>query len=206
MSRDAAGAHAEVHRSLARLQTDHFDLYQLHAVTSLDDVEQIFARGGAIEAFAKAREEGAVRYIGFSAHTQAAALAMMDRYHFDSILFPFNLVCYAQGDFGPAVMARAKEKGVARLALKMLTRGPWPDGVHRTWPKAWYQPIDDAVFARDAVRFTLSEDVTAAIPPGDIRLFELARKLALDFEPLSGSERADILASTKGMVPLFHNS
>ena len=205
MHRDAPGAQAELDRSLKRLKTGHFELYQFHAVTTTDDVEKIFAKGGAIEAYVKARDAGKIRHIGFSAHSQKAALMMMDRFAFDSILFPFNLVCYARGNFGPAVMARAKEKGVARLALKMLTRGPWPEGAERSYPKAWYQPIDDPAAARDAVRFTLSEDVTAAIPPGDIRLFDLAMRLASAFEPLSPEERTGILAGTQGMEPLFRS-
>ena len=205
MHRDAPGARTELDRSLKRLKTDHFDLYQFHAVTTMDDVEQIFARGGAMETYAKARDAGTIRHIGFSAHSQTAALTMMDRFPFDSVLFPFNLVCYARGNFGPAVMARAKEKGVARLALKMLTRGPWPEGAERSYPNAWYQPIDEPAAARDAVRFTLSEDVTAAIPPGDIRLFNLAVGLAAAFEPLSPAERAEILAGTQGMEPLFRS-
>jgi aryl-alcohol dehydrogenase-like predicted oxidoreductase len=205
MHRDARGALTELDASLKRLKTDHFDLYQFHAVTTTAEVEQIFARGGAIETYVKARDAGKIRHIGFSAHSQTAALMMMDRFAFDSILFPFNLVCYAQGNFGPAVMAKAKEKGVARLALKMLTRGPWPEGAEHTWPKAWYEPIDDPVAARNAVRFTLSEDVTAAIPPGDIRLFNLALDLAAQFSPLTPEERAGILAGTAGMEPLFHS-
>jgi aryl-alcohol dehydrogenase-like predicted oxidoreductase len=200
---DAVGAQQELERSLRRLRTDHIDLYQFHAVTTHDDVEEIFAPGGAIEAFIVARKAGMVRYLGFSAHSQSAALAMMDRFAFDSVLFPFNLVCYGRADFGSAVMARAKEKGVARLALKMLARGPWPEGVQRTWPNAWYLPIADEATAREALRFTLSEDVTAALPPGDIRLFELARKLALTFKPLGADERAALLASTEGSRPLF---
>jgi len=203
MERGARAAEAELVRSLRRLNTDHVDLYQFHAVTRLEEVEQIFAAGGAIETFVKAREDGRIRYIGFSAHSEKAALAMMDRFSFDSILFPFNLVCYAQGHFGPAVMKTAKEKGVARLALKMLARGPWPRGAKKTYPKAWYQPIDELEEARKAVRFTLSEDVTAAIPPGDIRLFRLAMNLAAEFRPLTAEERAEVLAETKGITPLF---
>jgi aryl-alcohol dehydrogenase-like predicted oxidoreductase len=205
MHRDAEGAQAELDRSLRRLRTDHFDLYQCHAVTTMDDVERIFARGGAMETCVKARDAGKIRHIGFSAHSQTAAMMMMDRFPFDSILFPFNLVCYARGNFGPAVMAKAKENGVARLALKMLTRGPWPEGAERIWPNAWYAPIDDPAAARNAVRFTLSEDVTAAIPPGDIRLFNLALELAEEFSPLTPEERSMILAGTAGMEPLFHN-
>lgn len=206
MERDARGAAKELATSLERLKTDYFDLYQFHAVTTMDEVEQIFANGGALEAFVKAKREGKVRHIGFSAHSETAAHAMMDRFSFDSILFPFNLVCYARGNFGPGVMEHAKQKGVARLALKMLARGPWPEGAEKKkYPNAWYQPIDALEEARKAVRFTLSEDITAAVPPGDIRLFRLAVHLAAAFQPLTSEERAAILAGTEGMLPLFHS-
>ena len=158
-----------------------------------------------METFIKARNDGKIKYIGFSAHSEAAALAMMDRFKFDSVLFPFNVVCYARGNFGPAVMERAKKEGAARLALKMLARGPWPEGATKTFPNTWYQPIDDVDWARKAVRFTLSEDVTAAIPPGDIRLFRLAINLAAEFHALTAEERAEIVAETGDMVPLFHS-
>ena len=205
MEREAGAAEAELARSLRRLKTDHFDLYQFHAVTRPEEVERIFAAGGAMETFIKARNDGKIRYIGFSAHSESAALAMMDRFIFDSVLFPFNLVCYARGNFGPAVMERAKKEDVTRLALKMLARGPWPEGATKAYTNTWYQPIDDVDGARKAVRFTLSEDVTAAIPPGDIRLFRLALNLAAEFHALTAEERAEIVAETRGMVPLFHS-
>lgn len=204
MERDAGGAEAELARSLTRLKTDYFDLYQFHAVTEMKEVEEIFAPGGAIEAFVKARKEGKFKYIGFSAHSETAARAMMERFNFDSVLFPCNVVCFARGNFGPGIMALAKKQGVARLALKMLARGPWPEGVKRDYAKAWYQPIDALEEARKAVRFTLSEDVTAALPPGDIRLYRLAVNLAAEFKPLTADEREKILAGTAGITPLFH--
>lgn len=205
MEREARGAEEELAGSLQRMKTDRFDLYQFHAVTTADDVRRIFAPGGAIEAFVTARDAGTIRYIGFSAHSEEAALAMIDRFAFDSVLFPFNLACYGRGNFGPAVMRRAKEKGVARLALKMLARGPWPAKGERGYPNAWYQPIDDPGEARKAMRFTLSEDVTAALPPGDPRLFQLALDLASEFRPLTDFERVEILAETSGAVPLFRS-
>lgn len=205
MERDAQGAERELVRSLKRLKTDHVDLYQFHAVTQLDDVDRIFAAGGAMETFVKARADGRIKYIGFSAHSEEAAIAMMDRFPFDSVLFPFNMVCTAQGHFGPAVMASAKKKGVARLALKMLARGPWPEGSKRTHPKAWYQPIESLQEAKNAVRFTLSEDVTSAIPPGDLQHFRLAMDLAGDLQPLTSSERTGILEETRGIQPLFRS-
>lgn len=203
MHRDVKGTRKQLDRSLKRLRTDHFDLYQFHAVTTMDEVNQIFAQDGAVETFLKAREEGKIRFIGFSAHSEEAALAMMERFQFDSILFPVNFVCYAQGNFGPRVLQRAKEKGVARLALKPLAYSPRPKGAEHTYPKCWYKPIDDPALALQSLRFTLSEDVTAALPPGDENLFRLAMETAPSFTPMTAEERSVLLASTKGREPLF---
>lgn len=204
--RDAAGARQELERSLERLRTDHFDLYQHHAVTKLEEVEKIFAPGGAQEAFLKARQEGKIRYLGFSAHSVEAALAMLDRFAFDSVLFPVNFVCYSQGNFGPQVVARAHERGAARLALKALAytrRTPGTDRKRSASPKTWYEPVPDRELAALALRFTLSEDITAAIPPGDENLYLLALELAAGFRPLTGPERERLLAAARGVEPLF---
>ncbi len=203
LERSAAGARSDLERSLRRLRTDHFDLYQHHAVVTLDEVEEIFSPGGASEAFAEARREGKVRFVGFSAHSVEAALAMLGRFPFDSILFPVNFICYARGNFGPQVLKRAGELGVARLALKAMAHGRWGRGEVRKYPKCWYRPIDDRLLARDALRFALSEDVVAAIPPGDVRLFRMAVDLAGDLPPLTPAERRTLLSGTRGLKPLL---
>ena len=74
--RDKAGAAAELRDSLKSLQTDRFDLYQLHAVSSVEEAETCLAPGGALEAFLEARDAGLVRYLGFSAHSAEAALLL----------------------------------------------------------------------------------------------------------------------------------
>lgn len=203
LERSGAGLRNELDRSLKRLRTGHFDLYQHHAVMTLSEVEEIFRPGGAVDALTKAREQGKVRFIGFSAHSVEAALAMLDRFPFDSILFPVNYVCYARGNFGPQVLEKARDKGAARLALKSMAMGPWRKGEERRFPKSWYRPIEDPALARSALRFTLSEDVTAAIPPGEEPLFRMALDLAADLPPLSAEERAALLESTRGMKPLL---
>ena len=203
MERSAKGAQFELERSLDRLRTDHFDLYQFHTLSDLDEVDEIFAPGGAMETFQRARKQGKIRYIGFSAHSVEAALAMLDRFQFDSVLFPVNFVCYARGNFGPQVMAKAKEMGVARLAIKAMAHGPWRKSDKREYPNCWYRPIDDRNLAKQALRFTLSEGVTAAMPPGDERLFRMALELAHDLPPLSAAERETLLASTRGLRPLL---
>jgi len=203
LERSAGSAQKELEQSLRRLRTDHIDLYQFHAVSDMNDVEEIFAPGGALEAFLRARQQGKIRYIGFSAHSVEAALGMLARFHFDSLLFPVNFICYARGNFGPQVMAKARELGVARLAIKAMAHGPWRKSDKRKYPNCWYRPIEDRELARKALRFTLSEEVTAAIPPGDERLFRMALEFAHDLPPLSAGEREELLASASGLRPLL---
>jgi aryl-alcohol dehydrogenase-like predicted oxidoreductase len=203
LERSGKAAQAELEESLRRLRTDRFDLYQFHAVTDLGEVEEIFSPGGALEAFLLARKLGKIRYIGFSAHSVEAAMAMLGRFRFDSVLFPVNFVCCARGNFGPQVIGKAKELGVALLAIKAMAHGPWRRGEKRKYPNCWYRPIEDRELARQALRFTLSEGATAALPPGDERLFRMALDLANDLPPLTVDEREELLESARGLRPLM---
>lgn len=202
--RDAAGARRELENSLKVLKTDHFDLYQLHAMSKMEDVDTVLGAGGALETFVKAKKEGKIKFLGFSAHNEDVALRLLDEFPFDSVLFPINYVCMAQGQFGPRLLAKAKEKNVARLALKALAYTPWAGRAERAnYPKCWYQPITDLQQARQALRYTLSEDITAAIPPGDERIYRIAETLAADFTPLSADEKQTLLASSEDVTPIF---
>jgi aryl-alcohol dehydrogenase-like predicted oxidoreductase len=203
MERSAGGARADLSQSLRNLSTDYFDLYQFHAIASLEEVDEIFASGGALEAVVQARDEGKVHYLGFSAHSVDAALAMLNRFAFDSFLFPINYVCYAQGNFGPQVLKKAREQGVACIALKAMALGPRRPEDRSKYPNCWYHPIEDRSMASKALRFALSEDVTAALPPADARLYHMALDFARDFTPLTSRERSDLLASSKGYRPLM---
>ena len=201
-SRD--GAQRELDRSLQRMRTDHFDLYQLHAVATRDDVEKIFAPGGALETFVAARKAGKVRFLGFSAHSVEAALELIGRHDFDTILFPTNFGTWHAGHFGPQVLAAAQAKQMGILALKAMARGPWPKEAKRdAYPKCWYEPLSDPADAMMGLRFTLSHPVTAAIPPGDETLFKQALDLALRFSPLKDDEVRAIKEKALAGVPLF---
>jgi aryl-alcohol dehydrogenase-like predicted oxidoreductase len=207
MHRDSKGAREELERSLERFQTDHVDLYQFHAVSSMDDVDKILAPGGAAETFFAAKKEGKARHLGFSAHNAPAAIRLMDALELDSVLFPVNVNAWENGGFGPQILAKAKSKGMARMALKALAFGKWPAGLKesdRKYPKCWYQPIDDREMARLALRFTLNQEVTAAVPPGDERIFDLAVELASGPLPqLSAEELTGLKKSIATLEPVF---
>src|SRR3974390_2555283 len=85
--RDKAGAQIELERSLKRLKTDHFDLYQLHHLVRPSEVKEVFATDGAMEVIQKARDDGKIKYIGFSSHTTKSALDAMKRFKFDTVMF-----------------------------------------------------------------------------------------------------------------------
>jgi predicted aldo/keto reductase-like oxidoreductase len=202
--RDAAGAQAELEQTLRRFHTDHVDLYQFHAVSSMKDVDQILAPGGAAEVFLKAKKEGKTRFLGFSAHDAAAAIRLMDALELDSILFPVNFNAWEKGSFGPQILQKAKSKGMARLALKALALGRWKQGAKRTHPKCWYEPVSDPALAKLALQFTLNQEITAAVPPGDENIFDLALDLACAPLPkLQKSELARLTEAAKASEPIF---
>ncbi len=203
-SRDRQGAQEELDRSLSRLQTDRFDLYQFHAFTSVREVERTLGRRGALETVVQAKEQGKVRFVGFSAHSEQAALRAIELYDFDTVLFPVNFVSYLRSGFGSEVIRRASALGMGILAIKALARQPWPDDSHKAyWPKCWYQPVTSPEEAYLALRFTLSLPITAAIPPGDMRLFQTALEIAHSSTPLLEGERRRLSQLSQRLIPLF---
>jgi aryl-alcohol dehydrogenase-like predicted oxidoreductase len=201
--RKKEGARKELEQSLKRLRTDHLDLYQLHAVTTLEEVDTIFGKDGALETFVAAREEGKVRYLGFSAHSVEAAMALMEGFDFDTILFPVNFATWYGGNFGPQVLQKASEKKMGILALKAMAWRRWEEGEERTNSKTWYKPLPDREQAREGLRFTLSHPVTAAIPPGHEDLFSMALELATDFKPMDNGEIEAIKKKGLATDPIF---
>jgi len=199
--RDKEASTRELETTLQRLRTDHLDLYQLHGMVSMKDVETVLGPGGAMETFQAAKQAGKVRFLGFSAHTEEAAVELLKRFPFDTVLFPFNFVCWYGSHFGPRVMEEAKKRGAGRLALKAMARSPYEG--KRKYDKCWYQPFEDPEEAALALRWTLSQDLTAAIPPGEPKFFKLALTIAQDFRPLSIEEVDQLKVMAKGLKAIF---
>ena len=201
--RDAQSAKLELHQSLEKLQTDHFDLYQLHGVSSQDDVDKILSPDGALQTFVKAKEQGLIRYLGFSAHTEDAAISLMEHFTFDTILFPFNWTCWFKGNFGPRVLSMAHKKGLGILALKSLAKRAWKEGEVRKWNKTWYAPVDTFDEASLALRFTLSKPITAAVSPSHQEFLWWACDIADKFLPLTAEEESLLKRRSQSLEPIF---
>lgn len=195
---------AALETSLRKLETDHFDLYQLHGLQNLEDARACFAPDGAMKTLIEAREKGLVRYLGFSAHSVDAALYCLEQFPFDSVLFPLHYTSYYQGHFGPQVVKTAKERGAALLALKAGAWRPWPEGADRSVrQKCWYEPYSNPSELEQAFRWTLSLPVTAAIPPGDPEIFGMALEIAARFRPMTAEEMDAMQRKAQEVQPLF---
>lgn len=204
--RSRAGAQEELERSLQRLKTDYFDLYQLHCLLKPEvDVEPAFAVDGAMEAVLKAQEQGKIKHIGFSAHTTKAALSAMNRFHFDSVMFPINFLEYFTFGFGKQVCELAAQQGVGVVAIKPMSAGTWPADV--PWEKRprqwWYRSFETQEDIDLAYRFTLAQPaVVSGIPPAFLDLAERAWVAGHHYREFNQEDEAKLreLAKQAGSV------
>jgi predicted aldo/keto reductase-like oxidoreductase len=200
-------AAAELRRSLERLQVDRFDLFQLHAVTTMEQLEQCFAPGGAMEAILDARDEGLTRYVGITSHgmdAPAVELAALDRFDFDSVLFPLNFKLWSDPAYqcdARALLRRAAEQDVGSMVIKSIAKGPWGEQARRY--HTWYEPFDTPQTIRPALHFALSQPVTAAISAGDARLLPMLLEAAQGFQPLDAGEQAALVSTADAYGSIF---
>jgi len=201
--RDAVGAQETLDESMKLLKTDYFDLYQLHALSSVEQVEKAFGPGGAMETIEKAKKAGKLKYVGFSAHSVDAALLAMKNYDFDSILFPMNFACWHSGNFGPQVYEEAQKRGMGVLALKAMALTRLNEGEEKIFKNVWYRPIQDEEIMKMALKFTLSKNITAAVPPGKNTLFLKALEFMNDFGTISEKEEKTLAKLADTTKPIF---
>lgn len=197
------GATQELHRSLDRLQTDHFDVYQLHGVPDNAALDQIFSSGGAIETLIDAKEKGLTQFIGITCHHPDVALEAFKRFNFDTILFPINFVYWLKDGAGSQVLEAAAAKGMGRVGMKGMALQRWADGEDHKWGKCWYRPNDNPELAELAFRFTLSQNVNVFLPPGHVELFNMALEFVERYKPLEPDELEFLKKTAEGMESIF---
>ena len=191
--RDRKEAQEELHRSLKRLQTDHFDVYQLHGMTDVEkDVKAALGKDGAVEAILEAKKQGLVRYIGFSAHSPAAALTAMREFDFDTIMYPVSFVTHYTSNFEGDVLAEAKKRKMGIIGIKPMAKQRWQGEKDKRYPKCWYEPITERELARKALSWTLSQGVSTAVPPGEEELYKLAVEVAPSCRPPTNDELSEL--------------
>lgn len=197
----------ELNNSLKRLGVKYFDLYQFHAVNSLDDLNRIFEKNGAMEAFKEAKDVGLIKNIGVTGHADMRIIVKsLDLFDFDSILIPVNVASMVYpdpiNDFRP-VLRIAEDRNVGVIAIKAVAKGRWID--ERRY-MTWYEPLDEQYDVDYAVWFTLSQSsvITYALPC-DVRLWPMVLDAAKRYRRLSEKEQHKFIeyARKQGYKPLF---
>ena len=187
--RNSKESRLDLENSLRLLKTDYVDLYQLHGMTTRDDFIQATRSDGAMETLVTAKEEGKVRYLGFSCHSIEVAKLLIGHFNFDSILFPVNWALILKNDFGPEIIEICKDKNIAILALKTMAHKLWDNPSIRKYKNCWYQPLDDTEMINLSVKFTLSQPVVSFLPPGDPGLFLKGLDAVKQFHPITEREK-----------------
>jgi aryl-alcohol dehydrogenase-like predicted oxidoreductase len=191
------GVRAQLEETLRLLQVDHLDLYQLHAVTGLDVLEE---RQEAAAALLAARDEGLTRFVGITGHdlgAPAAHLEALRRWDLDTVMFPVYPRVWADPGYradAEALLEECAARDVGVMAIKAVARRPWSG--ERRFATTWYEPQADADGVARGVRFALSTPgVHAFCTPGDLAILRLALDAASSLSPMAEDERSAILGS-----------
>jgi len=175
--RTAEGSKKDLLESLSALKTDYFDLYQFHGVDSFEEVETIFAEGGAMETFEWALANGITKHIGFTCHHNEIAMEMFRRNDkFETMLFPVNYAYRHKLNESVEPLIYCKENNIGVIAIKALAERAWRENERTDTDTTWYKPINnDPDLARIALNYTLTIDgVTTCPPPGNEAMLRLA--------------------------------
>jgi aryl-alcohol dehydrogenase-like predicted oxidoreductase len=207
MERTREGAWKELRRSLKRLQSEIFDLYQLHAVTTFEELDAITKPGGALEALQDARQAGLIKHIGITGHgvdAPAIYLEALQRFDFDTVTFPLNFVQAGNAMYfqqAGELIRQCQARDVGLMVIKSIAKGPW--GEKEKTHTTWYEPFTEMDWIQQSVNFVLSHPVTGLCTAGDINLLPLVLKACENYTPLSPQEQNRLIESGRSYQPLF---
>ena len=205
--RTREGSWKELQETLQRLQTETLDLYQCHAVTTMEELDKVTMKGGALETLVKARDEGLTKYLGITGHGVDAPkiyLEALRRFDFDTVLFPLNFVQMANPEYrkyAEELIAECKAKDVGTMIIKAITKAPWGDRPHTA--TTWYEPFDQMEEIQPAVNFSLSYEVTGLCTAGDTRVLPMFLRACENFTRLNPDEIEQKIKTAGQYEPLF---
>ncbi len=175
--RNAVDAQREFEQSLKNLHTEYFDVYQLHSLSTMEDLETAFSPSGVMQFVLEAKEKGLIRNLGFSSHSEEVALQLLERFDFDTVMFPFNWHLHLSERIGERLALKARERKMGIIGIKSLVQRAWTSKEERKqspYPKSWCKPIEETQieFGQAAMRYALSLGPQMLIPPGNFASFQ----------------------------------
>ena len=205
--RTYAAARDEFHRSLERLQVDHVDLIQMHALYHPDEWEVAMGDGGALEFLIEAREQGLARFIGVTGHGWTIAsmhLRSLARYDFDSVLLPYNYVMVQTERYSnefESVLRVCQQRNVAVQTIKSIARGPWATTAQNR--DTWYQPLEEQADIDRAVHWVMGRDGIHFNTVGDMVLLPKVLDAACRYESRPSDVEMQHMLEGTSMSSLF---
>jgi|UniRef100_A0A7J2TZJ2 aryl-alcohol dehydrogenase-like predicted oxidoreductase len=207
LERSYEGAWRELRTTLSRFGVNSIDIYQFHAVSSLDELDKIFGENGAMKAFLEARDQGIVKFIGITVHSDMRiALKALEMFDFDTILIPVYAAAMVmprpENDFRP-ILKVAMDRDIGVIAIKSIAKKRYEGEKKYT---TWYEPFDNQEDIDKAVWYTLSQEPVATYSmAGDVRLWPMILSAGKRFKKLSIEEQKKIIDEfkAKGAKPLF---
>ena len=203
--RSRKAAWENIESCMQRLGVESFDLFQLHSVGTMDDLDLVTGSGGALEALVELRDRGLTTWLGITGHGPDAPrvhLEALKRFDFDTVMFPLNATLYRNAEYREAteeLLAVANERDVGIHTIKMLARGGWGDGEREH--STWYDPHRDQPDIDVALWWLLSQPMHTAPSVGDVELLPRALDAAERFRPLNAEEQAAVVDRQRPPLP-----
>ena len=200
-------AREEIRRSLERMGVDQVDLIQLHCLVHPDEWELALSEDGALRAAVEARDEGLVRFIGVTGHGLTIAAMhqrSLERFGFDSVLFPYSHVITRDETYAADVqrlLATCRERNVAVQTIKGISRGPWGSQEHTAG--TWYEPLVEQEHIDLAVHWVLGEPGVFLNSAGDLELLPRVLDAAERFSARPADDELARLADELRLSTLF---
>ncbi len=193
-----------IKRSLEILKVDYFDLFQFHAVNDLETLNVVLGPMGALEAALEAKEQGLVRHIGITGHRPFVQIEALNRFNFDTVLFPINRVLTAnRNDYNDffSLLDIAREKDVGTIGIKAIAKRPW-EAKMRMY-RTWYEPFDEQGEIDKSLWYALSQGISTAAMSADLHLWPLVIDAAERFRVLSTREQEEAISEVTQYKPIF---
>lgn len=203
--RTRKAAWQNIESCMQRLGVDSFDLFQLHSVGTMDDLDAVTGSGGALEALVELRERGLTQWVGITGHGPDAPrvhLEALRRFDFDTVMFPLNATLWrnpAYREHAAELLSVANDRDVGIHTIKMLARGGW--GEREREHSTWYDPHREQWEIDGALWWLLSQSMHTAPSVGDVRILPRALDAAERFRPLSADEQADVVGRQSPPLP-----
>ena len=208
MVRTKKGAKKEILRSLKKLGMERFDLYQIHAITNIQELDQATMTGGAIDALTEAKKEGLTRYIGITGHGAIVPQLLLEalrRIDVDSVLFPLNYVQYGLPEYrehAEELLRQCRKRDIGTMVIKSITKGPWGEKI-KTYD-TWYEPFTQPNDIQKAISFVLSQDITGLCTASDTDLLPLILQACEEYSHIPPDKQEEMIINSSKYKPLFN--